>query len=165
MPFANLRQPIVADDEFAKGILPSKGALHFVAQSIQPPIKPAEHPSNRDRRLGIAAIGIDHRLHVVSFDNVLGVLGVKASIQRDGRASEINANLSGEVHQRGQGFRQNDGVLLIDGLHGERTDHETLVVYDRQFFFTFLVLMTRIAEAPFFTTVLEPSPWRTEVSS
>ena len=142
-------------------------ALHFVAQSIQTPIKPAEHASHRDRCLGIAAIGIDHRLHVVSFDHVLVVLGVKASIQRDGRASEINADLIGAVHQSGQGFRQNDCVLLIDGLHGERTDHETMVFYDRQFFFTFLGLMTSIAEveAPFFTTVLEPSPWRTEVSS
>jgi hypothetical protein len=37
--------------------------------------------------------------------------------------------------------------LLIDGLHGDRTDHETVVVYDRQFFFTFLVLMTGIADA------------------
>ena len=55
----------------------------------------------------------------------------------------------------------------MDGLHGDRTDHETMVFYDREFFFTFLVLMTGIAdaEAPFFTTVLEPSPWRTEVSS
>src|SRR5215468_10770066 len=63
--------------------------------------------------------------------------------------------------------RQNDCVLLIDGLNGERTEHETMVFYDRQCFFTFLVLMTRIAEAEahFFTTVLEPSPWRTEVSS
>ena len=103
----------------------------------------------------------------MSFDNVLVVLGVKASLQRDGRVSESKADLIGEVHQSGQGFRQNDGVLLLDGLHGERTDHATMVFYDRQFFFTFLVLMTRIAEAeaPFFTTVLEPSPWRTEVSS
>ena len=104
---------------------------------------------------------------MVSFDNVLVVLGVKASIQRDGRASEIKADLIGAVPQSGQGFRQHDWVLLIDGLHGERTDHETMVFYDRQCFFTFLVLMTRIAEAeaPFFTTVLEPSPWSTEVSS
>ena len=115
----------------------------------------------------MAAIGRDHRLHVVSFDDVLIVLGVKSGIQCDGRASEINADLLGAVHQSGQGFRQNDCVLLIDGLHGERTDHETMVVYDRQFFCPFLVLMTGIAdaEAPFFTTVLEPSPWRTEVSS
>jgi len=139
----------------------------LVAQSIQTPIKPAEHPRNRDRRLGIAAIGIYHRLHVVSFDDVLVVLGVKAGIQRDGRASEIKADLIGEVHQSGQGFRQNDCVLLMDGLHGDRTDHETMVFDDRQFFVTFLVLMTGIADAkaPFFTTVLEPSPWKTEVSS
>ena len=144
---ANLRQPIVADDEVAKGILPSKGALYFVAQSIQTPIKPAEHPSNRDRRLGLAAIGRDHRLHVVRFDDVLVVLGVKAGIQRDGRASEINADLLGEVHQSGQGFRQNDCVWLMDGLHGDRPDHATMVFDDRQFFFTFLVLMTGIADA------------------
>ena len=45
-------------------------------------IKPAEHPSNRDWRLGIAAIGIDQWLHVKSFDDVLVVLGAKVGIQR-----------------------------------------------------------------------------------
>src|SRR5262249_31330124 len=127
----------------------------------------AEPPSHRDRRLGIAAIGIGHRLPGVRFGHVLGVLGVKASLQRDGRASEINAELIGAVHQSGQGFRQQDCVLLIDGIHGETTDREPMVCYDRQFFSTFLVLMTSIAEAeaPFFTTVLEPSPWSAEVSS
>src|SRR5262245_13230008 len=115
----------------------------------------------------MAAIGIDHRLHVMSSEDVLVVLGVKAGLQREGRASEINADLIGAVHQRGQGFRPHDGVLLLDGLHGERTDHETMVCYDRQVFCTFLGLMTRLAEAeaPFVTPVLAPSPWRTEVSS
>ena len=104
---------------------------------------------------------------MVRFDEVLIGLGVKSRIQREGGAGQITANLRGEVHQRGQGFRQNNGVLLIDGLHGDRTDHKTMVVHDRQFFLPFLVLMPRVAEtgAPFFTTVLEPSPWSTEVSS
>ena len=69
--FANLRQPIVADDELAKGILPSKGPFHFVAQSIQTPSKPAEHPSNHDGCLRISTVWIDHRLHVVGFDECL----------------------------------------------------------------------------------------------
>ena len=44
-------------------------------------------------------------------------------------------------------IRQNDGILLIDGLNGDGTDDETMVFHDRQFFVTFLVLMTGIADA------------------
>ena len=57
--------------------------------------------------------------------------------------------------------------MLIDGLNRDRTDDEAVIVDDRQLFFTFLVFMSGIAEAlaPFLTTVLEPSPRRTDVSS
>ena len=58
-------------------------------------------------------------------------------------------------------------VDRLQAIEGIQKGLESMVFYDRQFFFTFLGLMTSIAEAeaPFFTTVLEPSPWRTEVSS
>ena len=80
---------------------------------------------------------------------------------------QINADLLGEVHQSGQGFGQNHRILLVDGFDGDWTDDKTMVVHHGQFFFSFLVLMPGIpdAEAPFFTTVLEPSPCKTEVSS
>ena len=73
---------------------------------------------------------------------------------------QINADLLSEVHQSGQGFRQNHRILLVDGFDGDWTNDKTMVVHNGQFFVPFLVLMTGIpeAEAPFFTTVLEPSP-------
>jgi hypothetical protein len=131
------------------------------------PIKPAKHSRNRDRRLGMAAVRRDHRVHVVRWDEILIVLGVKAGIQRHGRAMPINANLLGEVHQSGQGFGQNHRILLGDGFDGDGTDDKIMVVPNGQFLFSCLVLMTGIpdAEAPFFTTALEPSPCRTEVTS
>jgi hypothetical protein len=57
--------------------------------------------------------------------------------------------------------------VLVDGFDRDRTEDEAVVVNDRELFFPFLVFMTGVAEAftPFFTTVLEPSPWRTDVSS
>jgi len=97
---------------------------------------------------------------VVGFDDLLIILGVKSGIQREGRATQVDAYVMGEVHQRRQGFRQNDGILLIDRFHGNRADHKAVVFHDGQFFVTFLVLMTGVTDAgaPFFTTVLEPSP-------
>ena len=84
---------------------------------------------------------------MVSFDDVLIVLGVKSGIQRDGRAREINADLMGEVHQSGQGFRQNHRILLVDRFHGDGADHKAMVFHNGQFFFTFLVLMAGVADA------------------
>lgn len=68
--------------------------------------------------------------------------------------------MSGEVHQCSQGFWQNDGVLLIDRFNRDWPNDKAVVVYDGQFFVPFLVLMAGVAnpKAPFFTTVLEPSP-------
>ena len=57
--------------------------------------------------------------------------------------------------------------MLVDGCERDRTEDKAMVVNDRELFFPFLMFMTGVANAfaPFFTTVLEPSPWRTEVSS
>lgn len=66
-----------------------------------------------------------------------------------------------------QGFGENNGVVLVDGFDRDRPKDEAVIVDDRELFFAFLVFVSRVADviAPFLTTVLEPSPWRTEVSS
>jgi hypothetical protein len=66
-----------------------------------------------------------------------------------------------------QGLWENNRVVLVDGFDRERTEDEAVVVTDGELFFPFLVFMTGGADAfaPFLTTVLEPSPWRTEVAS
>ena len=79
--FADLRQPIIAHRQFAIDVLPSKGPLHFIAEAIEGSSKPPELPSDSDRRLGVASVWVDHRLHLVGFDGVLIGFGVKAGIQ------------------------------------------------------------------------------------
>src|SRR4051812_36514630 len=96
--FANFWKPIVADRQLAIGVLPSKGPLHFLAESRELSIKPTEHPSKHDRHFGGATVWRDHGLHVVGFDDVLIVLGVKSGIQREGRATQVNADVMSEVH-------------------------------------------------------------------
>ena len=57
-------------------------------------------------------------------------------------------------------FGQNRYPMVIDRFGGYRTDDEPLIVGDGQLFFTFLMFVSRIADAiaPFFTTVFDPSP-------
>ena len=66
-----------------------------------------------------------------------------------------------------QGFGENNGVVLVDGFDRDRPEDEAVIIDDRELFFALLVFMSRVAGAfaPFFTTVLEPSPWRMDVSS
>ena len=147
--------------------MPSKGPLHFIAEAIEGSIKPSELPSDCDRRLGIATVWVDHRLHLVGFDGVLIVFGVKSGIQGERRPAEIDPDAPGKVPKGGEGFRQNDRILLVDGLDRNRSENKAVVFYDGELFVALLVFMAGVANAlaPFFPTVLEPSPWRTEVSS
>ena len=73
----------------------------------------------------------------------------------------------GKVNESRQGFRQYDRILLVDGFDRDRPEDKAVVVHHRELLVTFLVCMAGVAKAwaPFFTTVLEPSPCRTEVSS
>lgn len=147
--------------------MPSKGPLHFIAEAIERSSKPPELPSDGDRRLDIATVWVAHRFYLVGLDGVPIVLRVKAGIQGERRSAEIDPNAAGKVHQGCEGFGQNDRVLLVDGLDRNRSENKAVVVYDGELFVAFLVFMAGVAKAlaPFFTTVLEPSPWRTEVSS
>ena len=165
--FADLRQPIIAHGQFAIDVLPSKGPLHFIAEAIKGSSKPPELPSDSDRRLSIATVWVDHRFHLVGFDGVLIVFGVKAGIQGERRPAEIDPNTTGKVHKGCEGFGQNDRILLVDGFDRNRSENKAVVCHDGELFVAFLLFMAGVANAlpPFFTTVLEPSPWRTEVSS
>jgi hypothetical protein len=149
--FADLRQPIIAHRQFAIDVLPSKGPLHFIAEAIKPP----ELPSDGDRRLGIATVWVDHRFHLVGFDGVLIVFGVKAGVQGSRRPAEIDPNATGKVHKGGEGFGQNDRILLVDGFDRNRSENKAVVFHNGELFVAFLVFMAGVAKAlaPFFTTV------------
>ena len=164
---ANLREPIIAHRQFAIDVLPSKGPLHFIAEAIEGSSKPPKLPSDGDRRLGIATVGVDHRVYLVGFEGVPIVLRVKTGIQGERRSAEIDPKATGKVHQGCEGFGQNGRVLLVDGFDRNRSENKAVVFYDGELFVAFLVFMAGVAKvlAPFFTTVLEPSPWSTEVSS
>jgi hypothetical protein len=57
--------------------------------------------------------------------------------------------------------------VLVDGCDRDGTEDEAVIVNDRQLFVPFLLFRAGVADAlaPFFTTVLEPAPGRTDVSS
>jgi hypothetical protein len=57
--------------------------------------------------------------------------------------------------------------LLVAGFDRNRSENQAVVFYAGELFVALLVFMAGVANAlaPFFTTVLEPSPWSTEVSS
>src|SRR5215475_2557782 len=164
---ADLRQPIIAYRQFAIDVLLSKGPLHFIAEAIEGSSKPPALPNDCDRRLGMATVWGDHRFHLVGFDGVLIVFGVKAGVQGYRRPAELDPNATGKVHKGWEGFGQNDRILLVDGFDRNRAENKAVIFHDGELFVAFLVFMAGVANAlaPFFTTVLEPSPWRTEVSS
>jgi hypothetical protein len=54
----------------------------------------------------------------------------------------------------------------VEGLDGQGSQDEAMIVDDSKLFFAFLVFVARVADstAPFFTTMFEPSPWIIEAS-
>ena len=63
------------------------GASYGEGEQITPPptaegpIKPPEHPRDGDGRFGISTVWIDHRFHLVGFDDFLISCRVKSGIQ------------------------------------------------------------------------------------
>jgi hypothetical protein len=115
----------------------------------------------------MATVWGEHRWHLVAFDGVLLVFGVKAGLQGSRRSAEIDPHAPGTVYKGGEGFGHNARIVLVDGFDRNRAENKAVVVHDGALFVAFLVCMAGGAKtlAPFLTTVGEPSPWRTEVSS
>src|SRR5215510_7055825 len=93
--------------------------------------------------------------------------GVKAAVEIDISASEVQPDLFRHLFQGVQPLGQQDHVRLIDGCHGEGSQHVAIVVGHGDDLLPFLVLVAGIADAiaPFLATVLVPSPWSTRRSS
>jgi hypothetical protein len=115
----------------------------------------------------MATVWVDHRFYRVGFDGVPIVLRVKAGIQGERRSAAIDPQATGKVHQGCEGCGQTDRVLLVAGVDRNRSENQAVVFYAGELFVALLVFMAGVANAlaPFFTTVLEPSPWSTEVAS
>src|SRR5262245_21844690 len=165
--FADLRQPIIAHRPLAIDVLPSKGPLHCRAEAIEGSSKPPELPSDSDRRLGMAPVWGDHRLHLVGVDGVLIIFGVQAGIQGERRPAESDPNTTGKVAKGCQGFGPNDRLVLVDGFDRHRSENKAAVCHAGERLVALLMFMAGVANAvpPFFPTVVEPSQWRTAVSS
>src|SRR4029450_8581655 len=93
--------------------------------------------------------------------------GVKAAVKIDISASEVQPDLFRHLLQGVQPLGQQDHVRLIDGCHGEGSQHVAIVVGHGDDLLAFLVLVARVANAipPFLAPVLGPSPWSTLRSS
>jgi len=165
--FTDFFEPIIADDQFAVGVLPTKSPFHFVTLLVELTVEPAELASDGDGLLGVSGVRINHRDQPMLFDQGFVLLGIKPGIQGQSGSLEIQADALSKLPQVSEGFGQDHHVMVVDGLDGEGSQDEAMIVDDGKLFVAFLVFVARVADAgpPFFTTMFEPSPWRIETSS
>jgi hypothetical protein len=88
---------------------------------------------------------------------------IKAAIEVEVGPSEVQPHLFRHLFQRSQALREQDHICVIDGSHGDGSEHRAMVVDDGEDFLALLGLVAGIADAiaPFWATVLVPSPWST----
>src|SRR5262245_45947743 len=117
--------------------------------------------------LAIARVFFDVRNHARIEDQLPIVCGIKAAIKVEVGASQVQTDLVGHLLQGVQTIRQENHIRFIDGSDREWGHHITIVVRNGQDFLALLVFVPRVpnAIAPFFATVLVPSPCNTLVSS
>ena len=76
------------------------------------------------------------------FDNLMIRLRVKPRIEGESGCAEIDANTLAKGDKIGKGFRQNRCVMVVDGFRGYRSNDESVIISDRQFFFTLLMFVS-----------------------
>jgi hypothetical protein len=92
---------------------------------------------------------------------------IKAAIEIARGPSEVQPDLCGHLFQRLQALGYQDHVCFVDRSHGDRREDRAMIVDDSDDFLPLLMFVARVAKpiAPFFATVLVPSPWSTRRSS
>jgi hypothetical protein len=102
--------------------------------------------------------GIENALAMVS--------GVKAAIEVEGGASQVQPDLLGHRLQGFQALGKEHHIRFIHGSHGDGSEDIAIVVRYRDDFFALLVFAPRIPNPipPFLATVLVPSPWSMLIS-
>jgi len=78
----------------------------------------------------------------VCFDNVMIRLRIKPGIQRQSRGAEIHTYPMTKGHKTGKGLGQNRCIMCVDRFRGYRSNDESMIIGDGQFFFTFLVFVS-----------------------
>jgi hypothetical protein len=91
---------------------------------------------------------------------------IKATIEMEIGAFEVQPHLSGDLLQRAQALRKQHHVGLIDRRHGDRREDVAMMIRYGDDLLPRLVLVARVPDAiaPFLATVLVPSPCRMLVS-
>src|SRR5215510_4002171 len=95
------------------------------------------------------------------------VYGIKAAIEVEIGASQVQPDRFGDLLQGLQPLWQQDHSRLIDGCNRQGSSHRAIVVRDRDDFLALLVFVPRVPNPipPVLATVVVPSPWSTRRSS
>jgi hypothetical protein len=145
-------------------ILPGKGPLHLRASRMERGSAPPLPASLGGRAM--ARVCCDVGNHPSIEDQLAMARGINAAIAVEISASEVHPDLFGHFLQGVQPLRSQPHSRFMHGRDGQGSSHIALVVRDGDDLFPLLGLVARVAEAiaPFFATVLVPSPWSTRRS-
>ena len=162
MSSLNMLKPQQQPLEF---VLPRKGPIDTGSEGMDDFIK--QTLSSTFRSLSDTGIlfdvgdhaGIEHALAIVR--------GIKAGVEIQIGASEVQTDRFGHSLQGFQSLWQQDHIRLIDGSHWAWRDDIAMVVGNGDNLLALLMFVARVANAipPFLATVLVPSPWSTRRSS
>jgi hypothetical protein len=119
------------------------------------------------RGLAVAGILFEVGLQAGSADALPMVRGITTTSEVKGGSTEIYPHLFGHLFQRLQALQSQDHLCFMDRSPRDRRSDRAMVVDDRDDCVTLVVLVARGANpiAPFFATVVVPSPWSTLRSS
>lgn len=108
----------------------------------------------------VARIGLDDRYHASLFYDRFVPAAVKAGVKGKVRTGNAKTQCCEQLTHTGHRLRQEPGVIDADRLNNQRRDDIAPIVGYVDDFFTALVLVAGISDfaAPFFATVLLPSP-------
>ena len=104
------------------------------------------------RGLSVARVFLDVRDEPRVEDRSAVTPGIKPAIEIEIRAVDFQIRQSGHALQGVQCLRQEYGIGLIHRRHGQRSQHEAVVVHDRDDLLTRLMFVAGIADtiaAPF----------------
>jgi hypothetical protein len=110
----------------------------------------------------IAGVLWDVRDHT-GIENALAIVrGVKAAIEVDIGAFQVQSDLFGHLLQGVQALGKEHHICLIHRGHVDGRYDVAMIVRDRNDFLPLLVFVARVPDAiaPFLATVLVTSPWR-----
>src|SRR5712675_1462624 len=99
------------------------------------------------RGLPVARVFLDVRDETCVEDGFAVVPGVKSAVEIEIRAVNVQIRQSGHALQGVQSLWQEYGIGLIHRRHGQRSQHEAVVVYDRDDLLTRLMFVAAIADA------------------